>query len=291
MRTRHARSPRRVPTGWRPGQSRSKSGAKRAIVLDVDDTTLTTWNYELFSNWDFNPATNANFVGPHRHHVHREHVPRHARHGRPGQRRPRQMGYAVFFLTGRGDSQHNATIANLVNDTAAGFSDHRHRDLSGDTVPEIDAGYVTPTPIDTGHGGFSDGLFTKPPVGSYPAYLNTPRVLRVPRSPRANRAQPSSTSPAPAHTSNRRATTSSATSATSSAISKVATRTRRSRCRTRTTTSRSSAGAGPPCSNPGTRRTRHIPLPPIHLVSRAPFAIASPAISALCPDPMGVNDA
>ena len=35
----------------------------RAIVLDVDDTTLTTWNYELFSNWDFNPCYNSNFVG------------------------------------------------------------------------------------------------------------------------------------------------------------------------------------------------------------------------------------
>ena len=33
--------------------------ANRAIVLDVDDTTLTTWNYELYSNWDFNPTTNA----------------------------------------------------------------------------------------------------------------------------------------------------------------------------------------------------------------------------------------
>ena len=35
----------------------------RAIVLDVDDTTLTTWNYELFSNWDYNPVTNGYFVG------------------------------------------------------------------------------------------------------------------------------------------------------------------------------------------------------------------------------------
>ena len=35
----------------------------KAIVLDVDDTTLTTWNYELFSNWDYNPGTNASFVG------------------------------------------------------------------------------------------------------------------------------------------------------------------------------------------------------------------------------------
>ena len=31
-------------------------------MLDVDDTTLATWNYEIFSNWAFNPATNATFV-------------------------------------------------------------------------------------------------------------------------------------------------------------------------------------------------------------------------------------
>jgi hypothetical protein len=31
-----------------------------------------------------------------------------------------------------------------------------------------------PTPIHIGHGGFTDGLFTRPPVGSYPAYLDTP---------------------------------------------------------------------------------------------------------------------
>ena len=38
-----------------------KSGMK-AIVLDVDDTTLATWNYEVYSNWDYNPTTNATFV-------------------------------------------------------------------------------------------------------------------------------------------------------------------------------------------------------------------------------------
>ena len=152
--------------------------ANRAIVLDVDDTTLTTWNYELFSNWDFNATTNAYFVGL----------------GNPpassstftGNMFPATpcmldlveqadaMGYSIFWITGRGDSQHAATIANLVNDTAAGFSNIDTVTLSGKTVPEIDAGYVVPTPLDTGHGGFSDGLFTKPPVGSYPAYLDKP---------------------------------------------------------------------------------------------------------------------
>ena len=33
-----------------------------AIVLDVDDTSLATWNYEIFSNWAYNPVTNATYV-------------------------------------------------------------------------------------------------------------------------------------------------------------------------------------------------------------------------------------
>ena len=40
----------------------AKKGMTKAIVLDVDDTTLTTWNYELASNWAYNPTTNAQYV-------------------------------------------------------------------------------------------------------------------------------------------------------------------------------------------------------------------------------------
>jgi predicted secreted acid phosphatase len=157
---------------WLAARSKVRN---RAIVLDVDDTTLTTWNYELYSNWDFNATTNAQFVGL---------------TGTPavftGNMFPatpgmvdmvshaKALGYSIFWITGRGDSQHAATIANLVNDSAAGLPNIDTVPLSGKTVPEIDAGYVTPTPINTGHGGFTDGLFTKPPVGSYPAYLDTP---------------------------------------------------------------------------------------------------------------------
>ena len=53
-------------------------------------------------------------------------------------------GYAIFFLTGRGDSQHQATIANLISDTAAGLPDLTTVTISGKTVPEIDAGYQAP---------------------------------------------------------------------------------------------------------------------------------------------------
>ena len=145
----------------------------RAIVLDVDDTTLTTWNYELYSNWDFNPTTNAQFVGLTSGVFTGNMFP-----ATPGMvdlaNRATALGYAIFWITGRGDSQHAATIANLVNDAAAGLPNIDNVILSGQTIPEVDAGYVMPTPIDTGHGGFTDGLFTKPPIGSYPAYLDTP---------------------------------------------------------------------------------------------------------------------
>jgi predicted secreted acid phosphatase len=147
--------------------------ANRALVLDVDDTTLTTWNYELYSNWDFNPATNAIFVG----------LTNGAWTGNmfpatPGMvelaNHAHALGYSIFWITGRGDSQHQVTVANLQNDSAAGLPNIDQVTLNGKTVPEADADYVAPTPIDTGHGGFADGLFTKPPVGQYPSYLDRP---------------------------------------------------------------------------------------------------------------------
>lgn len=145
----------------------------KAIVLDVDDTTLTTWDYELYSNWDYLPSSNASFVG-----LTGSTFTGNVFPATPGMvtmvNWAASHGYAVFWITGRGDSQHAATIANLVSDTAAGFSDITSVSLSGATVPEVDAGYVMPTPVAIGHGGFADGLFTKPPVGSYPAYLDTP---------------------------------------------------------------------------------------------------------------------
>jgi predicted secreted acid phosphatase len=146
----------------------------RAIVLDVDDTTLTTWNYELYSNWDFNPTTNAQFVG-----LTSGNWTGNAFPATPGMvdlaSRASALGYAIFWITGRGDSQHLATIANLQNDTAAGLPNLDTVTISGQTISEVDAGYVAPTPLNTGHGGFTDGLFTKPPIGSYPAYLDTPQ--------------------------------------------------------------------------------------------------------------------
>ncbi|WP_034649523.1 HAD family acid phosphatase [Cellulomonas sp. HZM] len=118
--------------------------ATKAIVLDVDDTTLTTWNYEVASNWAYNPTTNAQFVTDQK-------FP-----ATPGMvalvTKAKKLGYAVFFLTGRPAAQEAATLGNLTKDGVG-----------------VDAGYPVPTTLKNGE----DGLFTKPAVADYPAYLKT----------------------------------------------------------------------------------------------------------------------
>jgi hypothetical protein len=96
----------------------SGTGTK-AVLFDVDDTTLNTYSYEIYSNFVFNPSTNAAFVNaclttgcvfpavPHMVDL---------------ERYAESQGYTVFFLTGRPQnpttSQRPGTLANL---TAAGF--------------------------------------------------------------------------------------------------------------------------------------------------------------------------
>ena len=119
-----------------------KKDARPAILLDVDDTSLATWNYEIFSNWAFNPMTNGQFVTDQKFPA----VPGMVAMATAAA----DEGYAVFFLTGRGAAQEAATLGNLT----------------GDGVGE-DAGYPQPTALVNGE----DGLFTKPAVADYPDYL------------------------------------------------------------------------------------------------------------------------
>lgn len=123
---------------------RSSSHKTKAIVLDVDDTTLATWNYEVFSNWAYNPVTNADYVNNQRFPA----VPGMVAMARAAERE----GYAIFFLTGRPTSQEPATLGNLTADNIG-----------------VDAGYPKPTTLRDGE----DGLFTKPDVTAYPDYLKT----------------------------------------------------------------------------------------------------------------------
>jgi HAD superfamily, subfamily IIIB (Acid phosphatase) len=123
------------------GNNHDTNGTK-AIVLDVDDTTLLNWNYEIFSNWAYNPTTNATFVTEQR-------FP-----AVPGMidlvREAEREGYAIFYLTGRPAAQEQATLGNLTEDGVG-----------------VDAGYPKPTTLSNGE----DGLFTKPAVANYPDYL------------------------------------------------------------------------------------------------------------------------
>ena len=120
-------------------QHRAHGRVTKAIVMDVDDTTLATWNYEIASNWAFNPTTNADYVLGEKFPP----VPGMVAMATAAARE----GYAVFYLTGRGSVQEDATLGNLTEK----------------------ADYPKPTTL---RGG-EDGLFTKPDVTAYPAYLST----------------------------------------------------------------------------------------------------------------------
>lgn len=139
---------------WLAAYAHVPDAKTKAIVLDVDDTTLATWNYELYSNWDYNPSTNASFVigglFP----------------SVPGMvnlvKDATNLGYQVIYITGRPTSQEDATISNLTGSP-----------LSPGALgqPGIDAGY--PDLVNLSNG--TDPLFTKPAVGAYPDYLNKPQ--------------------------------------------------------------------------------------------------------------------
>ena len=81
-------------------------GRKQAIVLDVDDTTLLTYNYELEHTFAYDPASNAAYV---------EAEKMTEVFGMPKLVSWAQAhGYAVFYVTGRPEAQRDATAGNLA---------------------------------------------------------------------------------------------------------------------------------------------------------------------------------
>jgi len=130
--------------GWLKAQAHRPDRARKAILLDVDDTSLNTYNYEIASNFAYNPTANGQYVVG-------QQFP-----AVPGMAALTQQaaaeGYAVFYLTGRGEAQEAATLGNLTVDGVG-----------------VDAGFAAPTPVNP----TTDGLFTKPAVANYPAYLTT----------------------------------------------------------------------------------------------------------------------
>ena len=81
-----------------------------AVLFDVDDTTLNTFSYEIYSNFAFNPTTNAYFVNAGSASV----FP-----AVPGMidlaQKAAADGYTVFFLTGRPEAQRPGTVSNLAD--------------------------------------------------------------------------------------------------------------------------------------------------------------------------------
>ena len=85
-------------------------GAKQAIVLDVDDTSLSTYNYELETTFVYSPASNAQYIATRT-------MPAVFGMNDLAQWAQKQ-GYTVFYITGRPESQRVYTADNLA---AVGF--------------------------------------------------------------------------------------------------------------------------------------------------------------------------
>ncbi|HEY7047607.1 MAG TPA: HAD family acid phosphatase [Jatrophihabitantaceae bacterium] len=101
--------------------------AHPALVFDVDDTTLNTYNYEIFSGFAYNPTTNAEYVND-------ERFP--AVFGMPGLVNwANSHGYTVFFLTGRPEAQRAGTEGNLAKVGYQAPADTAHLYLKDQTVP------------------------------------------------------------------------------------------------------------------------------------------------------------
>jgi hypothetical protein len=98
-----------------------------AVVFDVDDTTLNTYNYEIFSSFAYNPVTNADYVNNQR-------FP--AVFGMPALVNwASTHGYTVFFLTGRPEAQRAGTEGNLGKVGYQAPADATHLYLRNKTAP------------------------------------------------------------------------------------------------------------------------------------------------------------
>ena len=80
---------------------------QKAVLFDVDDTTLNTYDYEIYSNFVYNPATNAAFVDNPNYQL------RAVPHMVALENWAASNGYTVFFLTGRGVAQLAGTQQDL----------------------------------------------------------------------------------------------------------------------------------------------------------------------------------
>jgi hypothetical protein len=107
-------------------QARPDRGEKPAIVFDVDDTLLNTYDYEVANAFGYNPTINGYWVNAG------------AFPAVPGMvglyQFAKSHGYTVFFITGRPEAQRAATEANLAS-TGYGAIDDSKLFLKQPTTP------------------------------------------------------------------------------------------------------------------------------------------------------------
>jgi predicted secreted acid phosphatase len=122
-----------------------KRNAHKAVLFDIDDTTLNTYSYEIYSNFVYNPTTNAAFVNAGSAQIFPA-VP-----GMVGlEHAAEAKGYQVYFLTGRPVAQTSGTLQNL---TDAGYDvDPSHvflKDSTAASEPWL-ASCIVPDPANPG---------------------------------------------------------------------------------------------------------------------------------------------
>jgi HAD superfamily, subfamily IIIB (Acid phosphatase) len=100
---------------------------KPAVIFDIDDTTLNTYDYEIFAQFGYTPASDALFV---------DNAAFPAVFGMPHLINwANHRGYTVFFITGRPEAQRSPTVTNLADVGVKAPIDMAHLYLKQTTPP------------------------------------------------------------------------------------------------------------------------------------------------------------
>ncbi|MHA3703492.1 HAD family acid phosphatase [Jatrophihabitans sp. YIM 134969] len=105
----------------------AKFSGRPALVFDIDDTVLNTYNYEIATNFTYNPTTNGDYVNTARFPV--------VSKMQKFINAEAAQGYTVFFITGRPEAQRDGTVANLTKVGVTVPTDPTHLFLKNTATP------------------------------------------------------------------------------------------------------------------------------------------------------------